>query len=107
MVDFGVQPQARAGLLHSIGARKPAKLATLGASVDHVNSHQVFPHIAAQTQSRSPPAAISRRANETRISRRSRWAFLCRAIGQDGRTLDFRLSGHRVLPAAGRVSEAE
>ncbi len=57
MVDFGVQPQARAGLSHSIGARKPAKLAAPGASVDHVNSHQVFPHIAAQTQSRSPPAA--------------------------------------------------
>jgi len=81
-------------------------MAERGVEVDHATLNRwvvkFSPTIAANTQARKKPTAISWRMDETYIKVRGKWTYLYGAVDRDGQTLDFMLSERRDTAAARR-----
>ncbi|PHQ95146.1 MAG: IS6 family transposase [Marinosulfonomonas sp.] len=79
-------------------------LAERGVVVDHATLNRwvvkFSPLIALEAQKRRRPTAISWRMDETYIKVRGQWMYFDRAVGREGKTLDFILSERRNTAAA-------
>jgi transposase, IS6 family len=92
-----------------IGYREPAEmLAERGVHVDHTTVYRWVRRYAPEIEARrrwirrAPSPRRNRRVDETHVRVRGRWAYLHRAVDEEGRTLDFHLSFTRSAKAAKR-----
>lgn len=77
-----------------------------GVSVDHTTLYRWVQHYAPEMEKRlrwywkRPGLSRSWRVDETYVKVRGKWAYLYRAVGKDGDTIDFYLSATRNMKAA-------
>ena len=79
-------------------------MAERGLSLAHTTIMRWVLHYAAEFARRwekfARPVGLSWRVDETYVKIRSKWVYLYRAVDQDGRTVDIRLSARRDVAAA-------
>ena len=79
-------------------------MAERGVHVDHATLNRwvvkYASMIAQELRNRSRPVSVSWRMDETYIKVKGRWAYLYRAVDNQGQTIDFMLSAHRRQSAA-------
>jgi len=82
-------------------------MAERGVDMDHATLNRWIEKyagtIAAERYRRKAPTDCSWRMDETHVKVKGQWAYLFRAIDEEGKTLDFMLSEHRDEAAATAV----
>ena len=84
-------------------------VAERGVCVDHSTVHRwalkLLPVLEKAFRRRKRPVGTSWRMDETYIRVKGEWRYLCRAVDEDGNTIDFLLRAHRDKTAARRYFE--